>query len=352
MEASDIPFEAYDFARACMLCNRCVADCPVGIRAASVVSAVRSALIEADPSLADQYRNYRCDLADSMFTRIRSLFGTEYDEAIPYDIAKAEPKGKSMFMPGCSLGNNVPALSVRTYEELLSIGEVDCMSSTCCGRPLNLIGLPDEFESYAKSLCERLRKAGIERIVTACPNCFYALPMLLEAGGASEIEIVALPVLLADRGYRFEPDEAHPFMSVSIHDACPDRFDGIFASALRRIFEHVQIAELERNQRHSMCCGSGGFGSVYATNICQIAFNELIREQYAKGSGALVTCCATCAAAFKGSGYLPNSFHYLELLLGCEMDMNGYYRVMDSVWNVSQEEAAALAADKRKLFVD
>ena len=46
----------------------------------------------------------------------------------------------------------------------------------------------------------------------------------------------------------------------------------------------------------------------------------------------MVTSCATCAAAYKSSGML-RCFHYLELIFGCEMDMDAYNDVFGELWD-------------------
>ena len=373
LKGKDMPEDVYGFARACLMCGRCTAHCPVDIRAPKVVAAARAVIAEAMPRTTADYRRYRCDRADSMYRRIRTAQNDLYPvecEGLCFDVMRAPTTlndatlpdgdalaggpgartGETLFFPGCSLANNFPALSGRVFDGLEDAGLADCQTSLCCGRPLFLSGLVEDWHSYERELCDRIVASGARRVVTSCPNCYYTLRESFERCGiAGKVELVYLAELLAEAGYRFEPSERFPYQKVSIHDSCPDRHDGVIARSLRTIFENVEVVEPANSQLDSVCCGSGGFGSVFASELPQAMFGRGVTEFYETRARCMVTSCATCAAAYKSSGALMCR-HYLELLFGEEMDMDAYDAVFGKLWDPSDADYLGTFEDEEPFF--
>lgn len=348
LKGLDLPEDIYDFARSCLMCGRCTSRCPVDIRAPKAVAAARSVIAQAMPRIVDDYRRYRCDRADSMFSRIRTV-QHEAGNAVPVEpssafndatvgagdaLCGAALDGKrSLFFPGCSLNNNFPAFASHVYRRLEDDGIVDCMTQLCCGRPLFLAGLPDERDAYEDELCARIARSGVERVIVCCPNCFYTMRESFERCGiAGSVELRYLTEVLADEGYRYEPSEAFPYGKVAIHDSCPDRHDGIIAQSLRTLFENVEVVEPANSQTDSICCGAGGFASVYKGGLCQALFAKGVAEFYETRARCLVTSCATCAATYKSSGAVQ-CCHVLELVFDQPMDMDAYDATFETLWN-------------------
>jgi fumarate reductase (CoM/CoB) subunit B len=349
LSGRNMPEDVYDFARSCLMCGRCTSRCPVDIRAPKVVAAAREVIVEAMPRVVGDYRRYRCDRADSMFNRIRTTqqdkgniaaaegAPTIADATIPFDDALADTPdaktGKSLFFPGCSLNNNFPGLTEHVRKALEDAGIIDCTSRLCCGRPLFLIGLRDDREAYYRELSRRIVASGVERVIVSCPNCYYTMGEVFASCGIDDkVELRFLSDVLAEEGYRFEPSEAFPFQKVAFHDSCPDRHDGTIARSLRTLFENVEVIEPENTQLDSVCCGSGGFGSVFKQELPQSMFTKSVSDFFGTRARCMVAACATCAAAYKSSGML-RCFHYLELLFGCEMDMDAYNDVFGELWD-------------------
>lgn len=83
LNSGDIPQDVYEFTRACLTCGRCTADCPVSIRGASASIAARAVLASAMPCIVDDYRRYRCDYADSHYSKIREGQPFEFEDTLP-----------------------------------------------------------------------------------------------------------------------------------------------------------------------------------------------------------------------------------------------------------------------------
>ena len=340
LKPTDLPEDIYDFARSCLTCGRCTAGCPVEIRASKMAMTVRSIIVEAMPNVISDYRRYRCDLDDSMYIRMRRVRGTEYEEVLPRgEVQNPETQApKVLYFQGCTLGNNFPALNKKVYAMLKKQGLATHCTSFCCGRPLMLIGIRDKFENYSHSMCKRMLDANITRVITACPNCYYTLKdTFAREGIADKIELKFLTEILVEAGYRYEPCEKYNYKSVAFHDSCADRHDGTIARSLRTMFENVEIKELANEQQYSICCGSGGFASLYSPTLPTSAFNAGLSDFFDARARCMIVACANCASTFKSSGSIK-CMHYLEILFDEPMDMDAYNEALDKLWDPENTE--------------
>lgn len=116
----------------------------------------------------------------------------------------------SLFFPGCSFINYGLPLVQAVYGLLKEAGRVEGISLVCCGMILGYEPNADEVRpAFEQQLRDRIVACGVERIVTACPNCVYALRALLaREERTAQVQVVALPSELVELGYRVDPDVA------------------------------------------------------------------------------------------------------------------------------------------------
>lgn len=116
----------------------------------------------------------------------------------------------SLFFPGCSFINYGLPLVQAVYGLLKEAGRVEGISLVCCGMILGYEPNADEVRpAFEQQLRDRIVACGVERIVTACPNCVYALRTLLaREERTAQVQVVALPSELVELGYRVDPDVA------------------------------------------------------------------------------------------------------------------------------------------------
>ena len=241
------------------------------------------------------------------------------------DIAECE----SLFFPGCSFVNYALPLVQTVYEMLVDAGECDGVSLLCCGKILEYEGDGGaQRAAFEQQFRERIAQTPVKRIVAACPNCVYALRKLLAADEATAgIEVVPLPKVLVDMGYRVDPGVAE---SVVLNegriepgtdivfcpkDSCPDRATGEFADGLRAIMGDCKLVEPKFSRKRSYCCGSRPRAAGHYDLGDKMArrHGEHAREA---GANALVTPCISCTISILGAGCDVPVFHYLELLFG------------------------------------
>ena len=80
------------------------------------------------------------------------------------------PETPAIFWPGCALLNLDPSILKKTLEILARTEPEIRLAAGCCGQPSFFL-FPEKYPAYRKKLEHRLKKSGVKRIYTACPNC-------------------------------------------------------------------------------------------------------------------------------------------------------------------------------------
>lgn len=270
-------------------------------------------------------------------------------QALMVERAEAPRPCPTLFFPGCSLINYALPLVKSVYDLLQGAGWADGISLLCCGKILSYE--PDGKtlrKAFEGELVEHLVAARVERIVAACPNCVLALRQALGRDErTSGIEVIALPKLLSDLGYRVDEGVAHDMIARELRlrhpdwydeagapteaceapekllfmpkDSCPDKRAGEFADGLRAIMPEGSLVEGEHVRRDSICCGS----LARAAGKFDLA-DEQARghgsEAAALGASAIVTACMSCSFQLTMAQHEVPVFHYLELLYNWRID--------------------------------
>jgi fumarate reductase (CoM/CoB) subunit B len=310
----------------CALCGECTAACPVGIDAAEFTRFARADYLDRHPEHGDGYRAMQTDLKENVFSRLLREQCIEYPDALVGEGVQGAG-GKSLFFPGCTLAAYAPELTMAVFDYLVETGEADGMTALCCGNPLRGIGLARRYARYSRLLAGRFERQGIDRVVVACPNCYYALQEMQEDGIIpAGIDIACLPEVLADRGMRIAdglPDSL--VESFAVHDSCPDRKDLRFARAVRRLLpEKSLVCEMRHVGTNVICCGSGGMVSFYDPAACVARRERRLAEFDESGADCLVTECISCSNSMRRGDASAPAFHYLELLFGVRIDWDGF----------------------------
>lgn len=248
-------------------------------------------------------------------------------EAVSVAGAEGSSACTSLFFPGCSFINYAMPLVKSVYDLLLDAGEVDGQSLLCCGKILEYEGDGGAARlAFEQQFREHIATTSIKRIVTACPNCTFALRKLLSLDEATaDIEVVPLPKVLANLGYRVDSDTACAMAADAAgdveagavtfcpKDSCPDRATGEFADAMRALMENVPMVEPKYARKRSYCCGSRPRAAGHYDLGDKMARRHGTQAREL-GASALVTPCISCTFSLFGAGCELPVFHYLELL--------------------------------------
>lgn len=236
---------------------------------------------------------------------------------------------ESIFFPGCSFINYAMPLVSAVYKTLTDNDLVDGISVLCCGKILsyeeNGTVKRDAFEEELK---EHIHKAGIKRIVCACPNCVKAMREAFSLDPRTkDVELAILPTVMTDCGYKVDSAITNRLMKgdeskmtrLCIHDSCPDREYGQFADGLRGILPKDIWVDPPHSRKRSICCGSlpRAQGKIEQADKCA---NINGTEALELNADALVTACMSCTFQLNMAQNKVPAVHFLELLYDWRID--------------------------------
>ena len=335
----------YNALRQCCFCGFCTAACKRHVLAPEKMRVFRELFMRANLMPSDDSKLVMVDNEWHIFSAYRAIYGITYPEFISLDQAAEEGSGKvdTLFFPGCSLVSYAPDLMRAIGMWLSERGINWALSDACCGSPLMSAGLFDRAHALRQGLIEKMRAAGISRMITICPGCtdeFHdELPL--------DIEIVPLPEVLLKEALVVS-DNANDagfapldVSSITFFDSCHDRNDMRNALAIRdlmRVFvPWATQVEMQHAKRGSRCCGAGGAVSSYDPQLSDRRATDLLDEALLTGADTLVSMCPTCTYTFAQTKlshpqYTIESLNYLEILFGVRIDWDKVFAELNDMW--------------------
>ncbi|MEM1586906.1 MAG: (Fe-S)-binding protein [Candidatus Bathyarchaeia archaeon] len=285
----------------CFLCDLCRAVCPKNLDFPSVIVHARQSFSKYISG--EIY--YRLFLPDDQL-----FFPKAYKtyKKIIYDFPK-DGSFKYIFFPGCSMSSYSPEAVKEVYrrlaKELCSVGFID----TCCGKPLADVGLTERASKWIMNLNARFIERECGNIVTACPMCYYYLKSSLPKSYKILTVYEVLGESLSEKLKRIN-------LKVTIHDSCPDRFNGIFARQVRSLLRGCEVLEMRHSREKSLCCGAGGIASIADPSLA-LKISSVSAEEFSlTGADLMVVYCYTCAQVFWNTQPKIRTKHILDLMLG------------------------------------
>lgn len=215
-------------------------------------------------------------------------------------------KTEAVFWPGCALMNLDNGILDRTVEILKRAEPNIGVSTCCCGQPTKYL-FPEKHGSRQKQLISLLKKKGVKRVYTACPNCTVELRLL------GCVEVIPIWEVLSSN-IKKEDICANSCSSCAIHDPCPMRKETAQQQAARDLLAKagIEVAEPEHARENTLCCGN--FHMMRATDPEKSgAMRKRRLEEFPKDA-VITSYCEGCLNAFRSEG--RSTLHILELLFG------------------------------------
>ena len=235
-----------------------------------------------------------------------SAFGMWFHQGLGFSSAMMKiPAGEAVFWPGCALMNLDGAILEKTITVLRRHEPEIQLACGCCGQPTVYL-FPDKAEKRRKKLVALLKKQGVKRIYTACPNCTLQLREL------EGFEIRPIWPVLAEH---IRPEDVVSSEGQFIwHDPCPTRKDPEQQEAARKLLAvcGCDCCEPECTGCKTRCCGN--FHMMAATDPEKSARMRHARLAEFPEGKTIASSCEGCLGAFRGEGW--QTIHLLELLFG------------------------------------
>lgn len=270
--------ERKDLAYHCFLCGKCSTVCPKGIDGKAVALENRKQIVEE---------------------RGGKLPDNSYDglllEKSPYKFANYRHAGKkAVLFTGCNFPSFYPETTQKLVDEFRKHGVG--VVYDCCGKPVEELGLYKEAEGIIGRINEKLRKAGVEQVVMACPNCYYFLKGRLDA------EIVSVYQKMRELGI------GHPISRerFPMYYPCPDRVSKEIMEDIRPFLDGEEADAFPDIQ----CCGLGGCAAGKEADVAQ----KIADKVKDSDEQELYTYCASCICSYRRRGY-DEAKHILPMLV-------------------------------------
>jgi NADPH-dependent glutamate synthase beta subunit-like oxidoreductase len=212
-------------------------------------------------------------------------------------------RSKRLFFTGCALPAVAPKHTLTVYEELRRNYRGTGVMMMCCGAPVELLGMDEEFEGAKEQMRRMMDGVGAEELITACPDCLNLLKKSLP-----EVRVTTVWERLAGK---WQPPHNREGVSVSIHDSCKARHEPGVHSAVRRLLEDGggRIEEVDYARGLARCCGLGGMIYPVDSELSR----KISRRRGDESALPMITYCAGCRTALSGCG--KEAVHILDFLL-------------------------------------
>lgn len=260
----------------CFLCGRCSQVCPKGIDGRRIILDMRRKNVEDNGGKLREkgYGLLLWEKADYRFRNYKNI------------------KGKSVLFPGC----NFPSFFPETTRYLAGLlGEKAGMGIVfdCCGKPLAELGMQKKEDELLREMDKRLGEAGVEEVVTLCPNCYHFLE------GRLSVRLITIYRKLEELGLGEKVSGQRKLFL-----PCPDREkQEILEDILPFLGGEAQVMQKVQ------CCGLGGCAGVKEPQLAARM------PENVDPSEAFYTYCASCSGNLARKGY-GKAEHILLKILG------------------------------------
>ncbi len=161
------------------------------------------------------------------------------------------------------------------------------------------LGSYEEFEDHVNYVVEKLREAGIQKIVTVDPHTTYALSILYPEYSDFDLEVKNYLELIDDASSLPKLSANINGKTFSIHDPCYYSRYLDLSNCPRNILESLGIKyqEVKNSKKHTFCCG-GPLETLFPKISNEIAKKRL--KEF--GDREIITLCPICAATLRRAG--------------------------------------------------
>ena len=298
-------YESDDVLYGCTTCNKCVINCPRGVKIIDIMRSMRSIIAETG----------------AIPGALKTMSGSCHSNGNPW----SEPREKRM---DWAQGLDVPAYGDDT-EYLLFVCCTSCydqrsrkvaravvdllkkagvsfgvigVEESCCGESLRKVGDEEGFGKLAEKNINLFQGKGVKKIITTSPHCLYTFANEYpELGGEFEVIHTSqfLSQLVADG--KLAPSGFQG--KVAYHDPCYLGRHAEVYDEPRQLLETAgaEIVEMGREKKFSLCCGGGG-GRLWMETEPEKRFSYLrVQEAADAGAEVLATACPYCISMLEDS---------------------------------------------------
>ncbi|MFC1919724.1 (Fe-S)-binding protein [Chloroflexota bacterium] len=291
----------------CVTCGLCTSRCPRGVPIIEIMRSVRRIMVGAGMA-PESLRSVSASLGS-----LGNPWGQDREKRTDWtdglDVKLFVKGMELLYFPCCTaqydpVANRIARSTVRVLQEAGVDFGVLGTAEVCCGESIRKAGNESLFQSLAQSNIAAFVDAGVTKILTSSPHCFYTFNKeYAELGGQFEVVHFTqyLWELLSQERLGFSRKLE---TNAVYHDPCYlGRHCNIYEEP-RKILESipgVKLLELKDSRETSLCCGGGG-GRIWMETLKRERFADTrLAQAQDVGAQVLVTACPYCMLNFEAS---------------------------------------------------
>ncbi len=320
----------------CTVCSACTEVCPTQIDLRQFWLAARAEAARRDlapPGLKAAKANLTATGNVYGYPNDERAGWAEYMDDAPEDLYQRETAAVVYFV-GCSTAFSPRVQPIaESLVRLLSAAEVDFSimggDEVCCGFPLQVAGLADDFHSLVEHNLEQVRARGADTIVFNCPACrlMWREEYAAHLPGVRMLHATELLAELSAAGRLHLQELAQ---TVTYHDPCDLARNGGVYEAPRQLLAAIpglELVEAHERRERGLCCGGGGDMEMVDPGLSQRVAGATVAKLAATGAGTIITACPQCVRTLsRGSEQSTPAVAVLdivELLAQAQQGANG-----------------------------
>lgn len=298
----------------CTTCGTCPAQCPRGVRQIDVSVSLRRVATEYEvfPASVKSARSARASVI-SEGNPLQGERGARAAWAEGLSVPTFEEGMEVLYFVGCYYAYDPRMKKVaRATANILKTAGVEfgilADKESCCGESIRKIGAEAVFKDMAKANIKQFIDHGVKKIVVSSPHCYHTFkneyPEFMVAFDVVHMSEYVLELVESGRLELPRELPGELARTVTYHDPCYlGRHNDIY-DAPRNLLKKVgglELAEMERSGRRSLCCGGGG-GRIWMDTPQAERFSDIrLEEAKATGASVLATACPYCITNFEES---------------------------------------------------
>lgn len=300
---------------ACTGCGACIDICPVGNEPMLDIFDMRRNLMlmesEFPADLVKAFNGMERQGNPWGVAASRLAWTEGLDIAVP--TIDENPDFEVLFWTGCAVSTDDRAkATAQAFVKIMHSAGVSFAvlgeQETCTGDVARRAGNEYLYFELASQNVETLNSVKPKRIVATCPHCLHNLGKEYHQFGLEAMPVIHHTELIAEliAGGKLPAGTALPQTSnVTFHDPCYLGRHNDVVDAPRDALKGgmgVDIIEMPRNKKNSLCCGAGGAQFWKEEEHGQKAVNlERYQEAAATGAETLAVGCPFCMQMFESA---------------------------------------------------
>lgn len=346
----------------CLMCGTCTANCPSGVRHATVFMRMRASMAaeygsdwhlrmlyhflthEQQLNLAAKFARFgRNVILETLAREVKignipikrlpklnkSTFRTQVPEII---MPENEAKATVLYFTGCGTNHAFDAVGHAVVRVLTAMGfQVEIPGEQmCCGLPMFIHGSIAAARKNIDTNIRLFNRNDIAAVVTDCATCGSALRneyvhVLEELGRpvdagrelASRVQDICEFILANYELLEPKLDRDLPVETVTYHSPCHLRNAQGVKTEVIQLLEKLPHVNYVQSKDFDTCCGGGGTFFYDFPDISHQIVSEKIDNALATGAKYWATGCPGCTVNF--SGNLPDDtismIHPVQIIL-------------------------------------